>query len=66
MSLCVLQILTAFAQAEKLKKPPVFELFNEVYKEMPWHIDRQMNEVKEHIIKYKDKYPLDKFEEWKD
>ncbi|XP_014664753.1 PREDICTED: 2-oxoisovalerate dehydrogenase subunit alpha, mitochondrial-like isoform X2 [Priapulus caudatus] len=59
-------ILTAFAQAEKLKKPPITESFKDVYAEMPPHIRRQMNEVKQHIAKYKDHYPIENFEEWKE
>lgn len=59
-------ILEAFAKAEKSLKPSPSETFTDVYYEMPWHIEKQMKEMHEHVKKYKEEYPLDKFEKWKE
>ncbi|GJQ74406.1 hypothetical protein Trydic_g21277 [Trypoxylus dichotomus] len=54
-------IMEAFAQAEKRPKPNWEEMFKDVYKEMPHHITRQLNGMKEHLKKYKEHYPMKDF-----
>ncbi|EEC07276.1 pyruvate decarboxylase (E-1) alpha subunit, putative, partial [Ixodes scapularis] len=54
----VLQSLTA---AEKLPKPPVQELFRDVYKDMLPHLQEQMDGVLDHLKTYGEHYPLDQF-----
>jgi len=56
------QILEAFARAEKKKKPSPVEMFKDVYAELPVHLQKQMNEMKEHVKQYKEHYPVDNFE----
>jgi len=58
----VLQILEAFARAEQRKKPSPVVMFDDVYSELPTHLQRQKDELKQHIAQYGDHYPLDSFE----
>ena len=55
------QVLEAFKRAEKLKKPPIVEMFKDVYKDMPERIKQQQEACFEHIKKYPSEYPTDKF-----
>ena len=55
------QVLEAFKRAEKLKKPPIVEMFKDVYKSMPKRIKEQQDECFKHIKKYPSEYPTDKF-----
>lgn len=57
------QVLEAFKRAEKLKKPPIVEMFKDVYKNMPERIKKQQEECFEHLRKYPSDYPTDKFVE---
>ena len=50
------EVLKAFSAAEKLPKPPVKELFTDVYDTMPPHIQEQQRELEELIEKYPDHY----------
>lgn len=54
----VLQVLEAFARAEKKLKPNWKEMFTEVYDEIPQDLKRQMEEMEKHVNLYKDQYPL--------
>jgi len=56
------QILEAFARAEKLKKPSPVVMFDDVYSELPTHLQRQRDELKQHLTQYGDHYSLDNFE----
>ncbi|KAG8898073.1 hypothetical protein FRB99_007679 [Tulasnella sp. 403] len=46
------QVMAAFQQAEKLKKPPLDNLFNDVYDKLPWNLVEQRNELKRLMGKY--------------
>jgi len=37
-------------------------MFDDVYSELPTHLQRQKDELKQHIAQYGDHYPLDSFE----
>nr|XP_022911251.1 2-oxoisovalerate dehydrogenase subunit alpha, mitochondrial [Onthophagus taurus] len=50
-------ILEAFADAEKRPKPNWHEMFKDVYKFMPKHLTKQLNEMQSHVEKYKEHYP---------
>ncbi|KAK9881980.1 hypothetical protein WA026_018169 [Henosepilachna vigintioctopunctata] len=54
-------ILKAFYTSEAKLKPKWSEMFGEVYSNIPQHLKRQMDEMKEHVAKYKNCYPVDKF-----
>lgn len=55
-------VLKAFSEAEKVKKLPPEELFNDVYAELPKNLQQQRQELKEHLKKYGDHYPLQNFQ----
>uniref|UniRef100_A0A7E4UZC8 2-oxoisovalerate dehydrogenase subunit alpha n=1 Tax=Panagrellus redivivus TaxID=6233 RepID=A0A7E4UZC8_PANRE len=55
-------VLKHFTAAEKVKNLPVDELFNDVYAEVPKHLQKQKAELKEHLAKYGEHYPLNKFQ----
>ena len=59
-----LQVLEAFNRAEKLKKPKPTEMFFDVYKELPKHLEKQMNEMKKHATEYKEHYQLNNYEQF--
>lgn len=59
------RVMQAFVQAEAKKKPNPELLFTDVYKETPIHLQKQMENMKEHVTKYKEHYPVENFE-WKD
>jgi len=54
------EILAAIKQAENELKPPLDDLFNDVYDVDTPNIAEQRQELAEHLAKYGDKYPLDK------
>ena len=57
--------MQAFVQAESKKKPNPELLFTDVYKEMPLHIQKQVQNMKDHVAMYKEHYPVDSYD-WKD
>ena len=58
----MLQVLEAFARAEQRKKPSPGVMFDDVYSELPTHLQRQKDEMKQHLEQYADHYPVDSFE----
>lgn len=48
------EVLRAFSDAEKLPKPAVAELFEDVYDVLPWHLKEQKADLAKVIEKYKD------------
>ena len=48
--------------SEKKTRAKVEDLFIDVYDEMPWHLKEQMEELKNHISKNRDKYDLTAYE----
>lgn len=59
------RVMQAFVQAESKKKPNPELLFTDVYKDMPIHIQKQVQNMKEHVTMYKEHYPVDSYD-WKD
>jgi 2-oxoisovalerate dehydrogenase E1 component alpha subunit len=51
-----LNVMKAMEQAERRPKPPLEEMFQDVYQEVPPHLQRQEAELHEHIAKYPDRY----------
>lgn len=39
------QIIKALERASKVDKPPVSAMFTDVYAEMPWHLEEQLQET---------------------
>ena len=58
------QIMLEFQKAEKLKKSSPSYMFTDVYDEMPVRLQKQMDDTKAHVEKYKQHYP-DNFDDWK-
>lgn len=51
-----LAVMKAMEQAERRPKPPLEELFQDVYHQVPPHLQRQEQELRAHIRKYPDRY----------
>lgn len=51
-----LAVLDAIKLAEKRPKPSIDSMFTDVYKEVPLHLKKQLEELKNHVAKYPDKY----------
>ncbi|TLD24288.1 hypothetical protein PspLS_06443 [Pyricularia sp. CBS 133598] len=60
------EILKAFSEAEKEKKPPIRAMFEDVYEEMTPDLKKQMAELKDHIERYPEEYDVGEFEGGKD
>jgi 2-oxoisovalerate dehydrogenase E1 component alpha subunit len=52
------EVLQAFNRAESLRKPPISDLFTDVYHDIPPHLQQQQAEMQRMISKYPDQYPL--------
>lgn len=50
-------ILAEFGAAEQRKKPPIEEMFNDVYNEMPWNLMEQREELRQILKELPEKYP---------
>ena len=57
--------MTEFKRADLRKKPSPENLFTDVYDTMPKHIRQQYEELKEHVEKYPEHYPVGSFEKIK-
>ena len=58
------KLMESFSKAEKKRKPNPELMFTDVYEELPKHLKTQMEDMKDHVSKYKEHYPLDKFVKW--
>lgn len=54
-----LVVLQALERAESQPKPPLEDMFEDVYAEKPYHILKQERELNEHISKYPEHYTTD-------
>ncbi|KAI5922842.1 thiamine diphosphate-binding protein [Camillea tinctor] len=55
-------VLKAFSEAEREKKPPIRAMFEDVYEELTPDMKAQMKELRNHLEKYPDEYDLGEFE----
>ncbi|KAJ3569196.1 hypothetical protein NPX13_g6165 [Xylaria arbuscula] len=55
-------VLKAFSQAEREKKPPIRAMFEDVYEELTPELRAQMKELRDHLDKYPDEYDLGEYE----
>lgn len=60
------EVLKAFSEAEKEKKPPLRSMFEDVYEEITPETRRQMEELKGVIDRYPEEYDVGEFEGGKD
>lgn len=51
------QIIDIMNVQEKLAKPPLEEMFNDVYQEMPDYLAKQYSDLVDHLKVHADKYP---------
>ena len=56
-----LQVMQAFARAEKAQKPAIKEMFEDVYDKMPQHLSEEYDECMKHVGKYLSEYPVDNY-----
>ncbi|XP_072932429.1 2-oxoisovalerate dehydrogenase subunit alpha, mitochondrial isoform X2 [Epargyreus clarus] len=52
-------VLKTMQEAEKKKRPHWKEMLEDVYYDMPPHIQKQMQQMEKHLKKYGEHYPLD-------
>jgi 2-oxoisovalerate dehydrogenase E1 component alpha subunit len=50
-------ILNALKVSEKVPVNPLEDIVEDVYDEVPWHLKKQLDELKEHVNKYPQAYP---------
>jgi 2-oxoisovalerate dehydrogenase E1 component alpha subunit len=60
------EVLKAFSEAEKEKKPELRTMFEDVYEEITPNTRRQMEELKSVLERYPDEYDVGEFEGGKD
>jgi 2-oxoisovalerate dehydrogenase E1 component alpha subunit len=60
------EILKAFSEAEREKKPPIRGMFEDIYEEMTDDLKAQMKELKEMLDKYPEEYDVSEFDGGKD
>lgn len=60
------EILEAFTKAEREKRPPLREMFTDIYESVTEEGKEQMSALREMIEKYPDEYDVDQFEGGKD
>ena len=56
------QVMEAFVKAEKRQKPNVRHMFEEVYDQIPDNLSRQWEDLKKHVDKYPQHYPIKSFD----
>ncbi|OTB14509.1 hypothetical protein K445DRAFT_318922 [Daldinia sp. EC12] len=56
------EVLKAFSEAEREKKPPIRTMFEDVYEELTPDLKVQMEQLKRHLEKYPDEYDLAEYE----
>ncbi|KAI3335558.1 dehydrogenase E1 component [Ustulina deusta] len=59
-------VLKAFSQAEREKKPPIRSMFEDIYEELTPELRAQMKELRDHLEKYPDEYDLGEYQGGKD
>jgi 2-oxoisovalerate dehydrogenase E1 component alpha subunit len=53
------EVLTSFAAAEKVPLPSIKSMFDDVYDDVPAHLQAQWDDVEQHLAKYPGEYPVD-------
>lgn len=56
------EVLKAFSDAEREKKPPIRGMFEDVYETLTPDLEAQMKELREHLDEFPDEYDLSDFE----
>ncbi|PSC75990.1 2-oxoisovalerate dehydrogenase subunit alpha 2, mitochondrial-like [Micractinium conductrix] len=53
------EVIQALEAAQKAPKPPLSSMFEDVYAEMPWHLEAQQRQVMAHVAAHPDACPAD-------
>lgn len=53
--------MNSFHAAEKEKRSKPTEMFNDVYDKLPKHLEKQQNDLLNHLKQYKSEYPMELF-----
>ena len=53
------QVMQALSRADKALKPPVKDMFTDVYDQLPPRLQKQHQECMHHISKYPHEYPTE-------
>ena len=56
------EVLQAMRAAETALKPPISQMFDDVYDVLPQHLKEQKEQMMEHLSKYGDKYGLEGYQ----
>lgn len=59
-----IQVMELFVKVEKRKKLNFIELFKDVYEEIFFYLQKQMDFFKEYLFKNEDKYSIQNYEVW--
>lgn len=59
---CRKDVMNAMKKAEKIQKPNLYEIFTDVYDDMPQILKDQQRQLEEHLHNYKNEYPVDRFQ----
>lgn len=51
------EVLKQLKAAEKVPVNPIEDIVNDVYSEVPWHLQEQLDNLKKHIRQYPEAYP---------
>ncbi|CAD8176016.1 unnamed protein product [Paramecium octaurelia] len=55
------RVIAALKHGSEQQSPSIQDLFTDVYDEVLPHLQEQYTELREHLTKYKDQYPINKF-----
>jgi 2-oxoisovalerate dehydrogenase E1 component beta subunit len=55
------EIMDAFKEGEKKKRPPLKEMFTDVYTDLPWNLEEHHAYVEKHVREYSGDYNIAKF-----
>ena len=54
--------MDCFHNAEKMKRAKPTDMFEDIYDQMPKHLQRQRKEMLDHLKIYKSEYPMELYE----
>ena len=60
-----IRFLKHLPKRRRKRKPNPELMFEDVYKELPLHLQRQLEEMKRHVSQHAEHYPMDTFERMK-
>lgn len=55
------EIINCLKDSHNEKIGPIEDLFEDVYQDIPAHLEQQQNELREHLQEYSDMYPKGRF-----